>query len=114
MKLLKSIATVFDAPAIQKFVSKVTSRSVVAPVVYSFVCMAIFALVYILIGYKNHFETTDENKDKNVENSINASIMLQSNAMGSVTPTSSTGRWLMTAQVLVGWMWFMVIAALIF
>lgn len=113
MKLLESIASVFNAPAVQKFFSRVTSRSVVAPIVYSLLCMTVFAVVYILLGYRNHFETTDENKDKNVENSINASIMLQTNAMGSVTPTTSTGRWLMSAQVLVGWTWFMVVAALI-
>ncbi|AGE50281.1 hypothetical protein ATCVCanal1_704R [Acanthocystis turfacea Chlorella virus Canal-1] len=75
--------------------------------------MVAFALVYGLLGYKNHFEVTDENKDKNWENSITASIMLQSNAMGQVAPITSLGRWLSTAQAAVGWVWFLIISAVI-
>ena len=71
--------------------------------------MSAFALVYALVGYKNIVETTEENKDKNIENSITGSIMLQSNAMGSVTPINSLGNWLMTAQVAAGWLYFLAI-----
>ena len=103
----------FNGPAIEKFKAKITSREFVAPLVYSILMMFAFALVYALIGYKNIFETNDKNKDKNIENSITASVMLQSNAMGSVTPIKSLGNWLMTAQVLAGWLYFLAIIYLI-
>ena len=99
----------FNGPAIEKFKAKITSREFVAPLIYSLIMMSAFALVYALIGYKNIFETTEENKDKNIENSITGSIMLQSNAMGSVTPINSLGNWLMTAQVAAGWIYFLAI-----
>jgi hypothetical protein len=75
--------------------------------------MFVFALTYALIGYKNIFETTAENKDKNIQNSIMGSVMLQSNAMGSVVPINSLGAWLMTAQVAMGWLFFLCIIYLI-
>lgn len=112
-RLAESISSVFQGPRIEKFIAKLTSRAVVAPVVYSIILMIAFALVYALIGYKNHFEVNEENKEKNIENSITASIMLQSNAMGSVTPTTSLGRWLSTAQTFLGWLWYLTLAALI-
>lgn len=113
MKLLKTIDSVFQGPTMQKILAKLSNKAFVAPVVYSMIFMAIFAIIYALIGFKNHFQTTDQNKDKNIENSINASIFLQTNAMGSVTPTTSLGTWLMTTQVFVGWLWFMVIVGLV-
>jgi hypothetical protein len=103
----------FAGPAFQKFQTKITSREFIAPLVYALTTMFIFALVYALIGYKNIFVTTDENKDKNIENSIVASVMLQSNAMGSVSPINSLGSWLMTAQVMFGWLYFLAIVYLI-
>jgi hypothetical protein len=109
-KLLSSLFAAFTGPGMQKFASKVTSRAVIAPVIYALMCMAAFAVVYALIGYKELFEVTDENKDKNWENSVVASVMLQSNAMGDVSAKNSLARWLMTAQVMCGWAWFMVIA----
>ncbi|ABT14295.1 hypothetical protein MT325_M741L [Paramecium bursaria chlorella virus MT325] len=112
-KLLTSLMGAFTGPAMQKFASKVTSRAVVAPVIYALLCMAAFAVVYALIGYKELFEVTEENKDKNWENSVVASVMLQSNAMGDVTAKNSLARWLMTAQVMCGWAWFMVITAIV-
>ena len=112
-RLLSSLGAVFNGPVMQKFTAKITSRSVVAPVTYALIMMATFALVYGLLGYKNHFEVNDENKDKNWENSVTASIMLQSNAMGQVTPTTSLGRWLSTAQTACGWMWFLILSAVI-
>jgi hypothetical protein len=96
-----------------KFISKITSRTVVAPVLYALITMVIFTLVYGLLGYANHFEVKDENKNKNWENSVTASIMLQSNAMGQVVPTTSLGRWLSTAQTALGWMWFLILSAVI-
>jgi hypothetical protein len=77
----------------------------IVPLVYSTISVVVFALVYALIGYKNIFETHDENKDKNVENIIFGSMMLQSNAMGLVKPINSLGNWLMTAQVTLGWLY---------
>lgn len=109
----ESIAHAFAGPAFQKFQTKLTSREFVAPLAYALTTMFIFALVYALIGYKNIFETNDKNKDKNIENSITASVMLQSNAMGSVAPISSLGNWLMTAQVAFGWLYFLAIVYLI-
>ncbi len=97
----------FTGPAIEKFKAKLTSREFIAPLVYSLVIVAAFALTYALIGYKNIFVTNDENKDKNIENSIMGSVMLQSNAMGSVAPINSLGAWLMTAQVAAGWLYFL-------
>ena len=99
----------FHGLAVEKFKAKVTSREFIAPLVYSILMMFTFALVYALIGYKNIFETTEKNRDKNIENSITASVMLQSNAMGSVAPINSLGNWLMTAQVAVGWLYFLCI-----
>lgn len=112
-KLLSSLGAVFNGPVMQKFTAKITSRSVVAPVVYALIMMVAFALVYGLLDYKKHFETTPENKDKNWENSVTASIMLQSNAMGQVTPITSLGRWLSTAQTMCGWLWFLILSAVI-
>jgi len=103
----------FAGPAFQKFQTKITSREFIAPLVYALTTMFIFALVYALLGYKNIFVTTDQNKDKNIENSIVASVMLQSNAMGSVSPINSLGSWLMTAQVMFGWLYFLAIVYLI-
>jgi hypothetical protein len=103
----------FNGPTIEKFKAKITSREFVAPLVYSILMMFAFALVYALIGYKNIFETNAQNKDKNIENSITASVMLQSNAMSSVTPINSLGNWLMTAQVAAGWLYFLAIIYLI-
>lgn len=99
----------FNGPTIEKLKTKLTSREFVAPLVYSLLMMFAFALAYALIGYKNIFETNDKNKDKNIENSITASVMLQSNAMGSVAPINSLGNWLMTAQVAAGWFYFLAI-----
>jgi hypothetical protein len=103
----------FAGPAFQKFQTKITSREFIAPLVYALSTMAVFSLVYALIGYKNIFETNDKNKDKNIENSIVASVMLQSNAMGSVSPINSLGNWLMTLQVMTGWLYFLSIIYLI-
>ena len=64
--------------------------------------MILFGSLYAGLGYKTMFETTDENRDKNWENSIVASMMLQSNAMGSVVPINSVGRWLSAIQTCSG------------
>jgi hypothetical protein len=103
----------FAGPAFQKIQSKLTSREFVAPLVYSFVIMFAFALTYSLIGYKNIFETTAANKDRNIQNSITASIMLQSNAMGQVVPINPLGSWLMTVQTALGWLFFLSIIYLV-
>ena len=103
----------FTGPAIEEFKAKITSRQFVAPMVYSILMMSIFAMIYALIGYKNIFETNVQNKDKNIENSVTASIMLQSNAMGIVNPINSLGTWLMTVQVLAGWLYFLAIIYII-
>lgn len=112
-RVISSIYGAFTGPAMQKFGAKITSRAVIAPILYAILCMIVFALVYALIGYSKLFEVNDENKNKNWENSVVASVMLQSNAMGDVSAKNSLGRWLMTAQVMCGWLWFMVIASLI-
>jgi hypothetical protein len=106
-RMSEGLKHAFAGPAFQKFQTKVTSREFVAPLVYALTTMAVFALVYALIGYKNIFETNDGNKDKNIENSIVASVMLQSNSMGSVSPINSLGNWLMTLQVATGWLYFL-------
>jgi hypothetical protein len=109
----ESLKNAFTGPAFQKFQTKITSREVIAPLVYATVIMFSFALTYALIGYKNIFVTNDQNKDKNIENSIMGSIMLQSNAMGSVAPINSLGAWLMTAQTALGWLFFLCIIYLV-
>jgi hypothetical protein len=106
-KFMSSFQSAFQGPTFQKFQSKLTSREFVAPLVYSLIMMSAFALTYALIGYKNIFVTNDQNKDKNIENSIMGSVMLQSNAMGSVAPINSLGAWLMTAQTAMGWLFFL-------
>jgi hypothetical protein len=89
----------------EKLSKKITSKEFIAPLIYSIILIVVFAVVYMVIGYKNIFETHEENKDKNVENSIFGSMMLQSNAMGVVKPINSLGNWLMTAQVTLGWLY---------
>ena len=106
-KFLSSIKSAFQGPTFQKLQTKLTSREFIAPLVYSLVFVFAFALTYALIGYKNIFVTNDQNKDKNIENSIMGSVMLQSNAMGSVSPINSLGAWLMTIQTAVGWLYFL-------
>jgi len=96
----------FEGPAFDKFKMKLTSREVIAPIVYCLITMFAFALIYSLIGYKKLFETNETNEKKNIENSITASIMLQSNAMGNVVAKNSLGTWLMNAQVTLGWLYF--------
>lgn len=103
----EGIRHAFTGPAFESLKEKLTRRQFVAPLVYSLIAVFAFALTYALIGYKNIFETTEKNKDNNIENSIVASVMLQSNAMGSVTPINSLGNWLMTLQVTVGWLYFL-------
>ena len=102
-----SLKSAFHGPSMRKIQEKLTSKQVVVPIVYSLLIMCAFALVYALIGYKNLFVTTEDNEDKNIENSVTASIYLQSNAMGPVTPKNSLGNWLMTAQVTMGWLWYL-------
>ena len=109
----EGIKHAFTGPTIDRLQTKLTSREFVAPLVYSLVIMFAFALTYSLIGYKNIFVTNDENKDKNIENSIMGSVMLQSNAMGSVSPINSLGAWLMTAQTALGWLFFLCIIYLV-
>lgn len=112
-RLGEGLKHAFDGSVIEKFKTKITSRHFIAPLIYSMIVMFAFALTYALIGYKNIFETTHYDKDKNIENSITASIMLQSNAMGHVTPINSLGNWLMTLQVTFGWLYFLAIIYLI-
>ena len=99
------IKSAFQGPMMQKLSKKITSKEFIAPLIYSIVLIFVFALVYALIGYKNIFETHDENKDKNIQNSIVGSMMLQSNAMGMVKPINSLGNWLSTVQVVLGWLY---------
>ena len=106
-RFVSSFQSAFQGPTFQKLQKKLTSREFVAPLVYSLVTVFVFALIYALIGYKNIFQTTDANKDKNIENSVIGSIMLQSNAMGGVTPINSLGNWLSAAQVMFGWLYFL-------
>lgn len=112
-KFTSSLQSAFQGPTFQKIQSKLTSREFVAPLIYSFVIMFAFALTYSLIGYKNIFETTAENKDRNIQNSIMASVMLQSNAMGQVVPINPLGSWLMTVQTALGWLFFLSIIYLV-
>jgi hypothetical protein len=100
-----SIKSAFQGPMMQKLSKKITSKEFISPLIYSIVLIFVFALVYALIGYKNIFETHDENKDKNIQNSIVGSMMLQSNAMGTVKPINSLGNWLSTVQVVLGWLY---------
>jgi hypothetical protein len=100
-----SIKSAFQGPMMQKLSKKITSKEFISPLLYSIVLICVFALVYALIGYKNIFETHDENKDKNIQNSIVGSMMLQSNSMGMVKPINSLGNWLSTVQVVLGWLY---------
>lgn len=108
-KFISSFKSAFQGPTFQKIQSKLTSREFIAPLVYSLICVFAFALTYALIGYKNIFVTTDENRDKNIQNSVMASVLLQSNAMGPIAPINSLGAWLMTAQSAIGWLYFLCI-----
>jgi hypothetical protein len=83
----------------------------VLAIAYALFCMILFGSIYAGIGYSTLFETTEENRNCNMENSIIASMMLQSNAMGSVVPINSAGRWLSAIQTCSGWVWMLVCIA---
>ena len=100
-----SIKSAFTGSTLRKFQKQFTEPKFIVPLMYSVISVVVFALIYALIGYKNIFETHDENKDKNVENSFFGSMMLQSNAMGLVKPINSLGNWLMAVQVTLGWLY---------
>lgn len=112
-RLGEGLKHAFTGPAIEKLKTKLTSREFIAPLVYAVISVFIFALTYALIGYKNIFETTDQNRDKNIENSIVGSIMLQSNSIGNVSPINSLGAWLMTLQTAMAWLYFLCIIYLV-
>lgn len=110
-----SIKSAFTGSTLRKFQTKFTEPKFIVPLMYSVISVGVFALIYALIGYKNIFETTEQctketcpasllDKDKNIENSIVGSLMLQSNAMGSVIPINTLGNALMTAQTITSWL----------
>ena len=121
LKVLRcSTASAMSGFTFKSLQEKVTDRKFVVPLVYSLISIAVFALIYALIGYKNIFETNEPctnepcpakdcsdatcpDKDKNIENSIVGSIMLQSNAMGLVVPINNLGNFLMTTQAMLSW-----------
>jgi hypothetical protein len=103
----------FNGPSMQKFGAKITSRSVVVPIVYALVMIVGFALVYGFIGYNKHFETTEDNKNRNWENAFAASMYCQSGAMGPVTAKTHLGEVLMALQTAAGWIYFLVIVSMI-
>jgi hypothetical protein len=102
----------FTGPAMQKLGAKLTSRAVVVPIVYGVFMLTIFALIYGLIGYNKHFETTEENKNRNWENAIAASMYCQSGAMGPVTSKTHLGSVLMSLQTAAGWLYFLVVISI--
>ena len=116
-----SIKSAFTGSTLRKFQKQFTEPKFIVPLMYSVISVVVFALIYALIGYKNIFETTEQctketcpardctdatcpDKDKNIENSIVASLMLQSNAMGLVIPINTLGNVLMTAQTIISWL----------
>ncbi|AGE52685.1 hypothetical protein PBCVCvsA1_704R [Paramecium bursaria Chlorella virus CvsA1] len=113
LKVLKcSIKSVFGFGG-EIYKEKLTHRTFVVPILYSLISIIVFAIIYIAIGYKNLFVTNDENKDKNIENSITGSIMLQSQAMGSVAPINTLGNVLMTTQTILSWIFVLAFVYLI-
>jgi hypothetical protein len=115
-----SIKSAFTGSTLRKFQTQFTEPKFIVPLAYSVISVVVFALTYSLIGYKNIFETTEQctkgtcpardcsdatcpDKDKNIENSIVGSLMLQSNAMGLVIPINTLGNVLMTMQTIVSW-----------
>ncbi len=85
-----------------------TMKILVLAIAWALFWMILFGSIYGGVGYSTMFETTKENENKNWENSIVASMMLQSNAMGSVTPISTAGRLLSASQTCLGWVWMVV------
>ena len=103
--VIRHVKQAFTSEKMHKFIKKITNRNVVVPITYSLVLVIIFASIYALIGYNNIFETTSDNKDKNIRDSISTSIMFQTTAVGFVTPKNDLGMWLMNFQVLLSWLW---------
>jgi hypothetical protein len=85
-----------------------TTKILVLAFAWALFWMILFGSIYGGVGYNTMFETTKENENKNWENSIVASMMLQSNAMGSVTPISTAGRLLSASQTCLGWVWMVI------
>lgn len=88
-------------------------KAAYAPSMYALACILSFALAYKLIGVDKHFVITDEQKSHPWFASFYISFMAQSNAMGDATPQTILGRTLFGAQVVFGWLYFLVVGLII-
>lgn len=77
---------------------------------YALVFIALFSLVYWLMGLEKHFdvpEYVEEDKRGSFLNSVYTSALAQSNAMPDYTPKTDIARILFMIQVITGWLWFL-------
>lgn len=77
---------------------------------YAFIFIAIFGLLYWLMGLEKHFEVPEyiEEKHRNsLLNSLYTSVLAQSNAMPDLVPKTPVARTIFMLQVCTGWAWFL-------
>lgn len=81
--------------------------------VYALVCILAFWLIYQLMGMKKHFDVPKylAGRERSWLTSLYTSVLAQSNAMPDTTPKTNAARVLFMLQVVLGWVWFLVLAA---
>ncbi len=79
--------------------------------IYSLLLIFGFALTYWLMGMKKHFDVPDylAGRENSFMTSFYTSVLAQSNAMPDTVPKSTVARSLFMAQVVSGWLWFLVL-----
>lgn len=76
--------------------------------------IALFAVVYWLMGLEKHFDTPeylDKQNRSSFLNCVYTSALAQSNAMPDYTPKTNLARILFMAQVCTGWAWFLLFSS---
>lgn len=93
--------------------ARLAELPVMAPVVYGFGMIALFAVLYRSIGVYKNFVVTEEQSRRPWFASFYISAMAQSNAMGDATPKTILARSLFATQVMLGWMWVVTFAVIV-
>jgi hypothetical protein len=83
-----------------------------AALFYSIFFVALFAVIYKTMGVKQHFDVPEylQKREHHWLTSIYCSALAQSNAMPDLVPKTDMARTLFMLQVILGWMWFLVLS----
>ena len=78
---------------------------------FSFTCILAFAVLYWAMGMQRHFDMPPymEGREHSFLTSLYTSALAQNNAMPDVTPKTTVARMLFMLQVVLGWLWFLVL-----